>query len=220
MVKIDQTLPTSTRPTATLNAIVNANGTVPFTVDWSAGDAAGGSGLEKTFLQQRLNGGTYADVSLASNTATAKVVALHAGDRYQFRTRSRDVAGNQSQKSSTAPWNAGASFLVSVVQDNAATGVVPTFSGNWVTNTGGSYFGGTTRSTFGIDQIVSVTFTGTEMAWISTIGPSQGTALVTLDGVETVVDLYALLSDNQATLGCVPTYRPHQHNAHAHDPGP
>ncbi|MEJ7718764.1 MAG: fibronectin type III domain-containing protein [Thermoleophilaceae bacterium] len=75
-----------------LNATLGTS-TVPLRLTWSATDD-GGTGVSEYKLQQSTNGGTFANVSLASATATGVTRQLSPGNTYQFRVQAKDQAGN------------------------------------------------------------------------------------------------------------------------------
>jgi hypothetical protein len=87
--------------------------TIPIRLSWSATDS--GSGVASYQLQQSVNGGTFADVSLADASATSTEVSLNPDVGYAFRVSAQDKAGNQSQ------WAVGSSFIGRTIQQDSST---------------------------------------------------------------------------------------------------
>jgi hypothetical protein len=75
--------------------------------------------------------------------------------------------------------NWAATSDVSVVQDNSSA---LTYSGSWIIATHSAYMDGRVRSTDASGAKVSLSFTGTAIAWTGPVGPTRGTAGVYIDG--------------------------------------
>jgi len=198
-VRIDTTLPSNSSPRIILRNRMNGDGSVPFSIIWSASDAQ--SGLSKTTLQLSVELGSFAPLALPSATAVTASVTLHDGATYQFRTRSRDRAGNDSRVTSTQLWHTGQRFALDVMQNNDSSGAV-TYAGDWSTSTGNLWFGGTTRAASSIGSSVSVEFTGTSVAWIAALGSNRGQVSISLDGNPVVtaanpLDLYRAVGSSR-----------------------
>jgi len=142
-----------------------------------------GSGLAQNYLKQSLNFAGFTDVGLSSLLAVTKIVNLSSGNTYQFRTRARDRADNLSA------WVTGLRFKLQVIQDHDTSTIC--YGGVWTAQPISTIYGGTTRYSTRVNDMATLTINGTRIAWVATIGPNRGKALVTLDGVTKTVDLYA-----------------------------
>lgn len=175
-------------------AVPQAGGTVdatnPFRVSWSASD--GGSGIAGYRLEVSVDAGTYARVALASATTRSAVVRLRAPHEARFRARAVDRAGNWS------PWSYGAPFAVTRSSETAQA-LVPT--GAWTVGSSPSYLGGRALRSGTKGATVTVTFTGSQVAWIGTAGPTHGSADVYLDGMwAATVDTHRTVAAHRRVL--------------------
>jgi hypothetical protein len=156
--------------------------TVPTNISWSATDQ--GSGVAGYEFQQSTNGGAFTNVALSSATSTVKTLQLQPGSTYQFRVRATDGAGN------TSNWVAGQEFVVVTHQENSDASLV--YGGSWTQQALSSAYGGGVRYATTTGSSAQFTFTGQNVAWVSTKGPDRGKATVAVDGVTVAtVDLYA-----------------------------
>jgi len=155
--------------------------TIPTKLTWSATDEEGSVvGYE---LQRSTNGGSFTSVSLASATSTTKTLQLSPGSTYQFRVRASDSAGN------TSDWSHGTAFVVDAQQENS-NAIVST--GSWTQQALTSAYGGGVAYAKARGSAAQFTFTGSDVAWVSSKGPDKGRATVSVDGVIVkTVDLYA-----------------------------
>jgi hypothetical protein len=148
-----------------------ATSTIPVTLVWTSGlDGAGVSYV----LQRQSNGGTWTSVALTNPQARAVTVAETPGIRYAYRVRATMTGG------ATGAWISGSSLRALARQDGT-TAVKLTGSG-WTKTSAGSPYGGTLRYTSGGGRTATTTFTGTAIAWVSTLGRNRGKAEVWLDG--------------------------------------
>ena len=155
---------------------------VPVKISWSGTDS--GSGVAQYELQQSINGGPYASVSLPSATAVTKTLSLEPGKTYRFQVRAQDQAGNWSG------WKQGPSFTVTVFQESdSAIGYV----GAWNTQSLSSAYGGSLRYASTGGNSAQLTFSsGSNVAWVASKGKDHGLAEVWLDGAKVkTVDLYS-----------------------------
>jgi hypothetical protein len=173
-VKLDATAPQPQPPLQSLltNSVLDT-ATVPVKLTWSATDAT--SGVARYQLQQSINGGVYADVSLTTS--------LNAGTTYRFRIRAQDQVGNWST------WNAGPSFTVERRQENYQA---VSYTGQWTLQALSSASGGYVKHAKTSDATAQFSFAGRNVAWVAPTGPGRGEAEVWINGnkVDTV-DLYS-----------------------------
>jgi hypothetical protein len=155
--------------------------TIPTKLIWSATDEGGS--IASYQLQRSTNGGSFTNVSLASATSTTKTLQLSPGSTYQFRVSATDSAGNSSD------WATGPAFLVDAQQENSGA-IVQT--GSWTQQALTSAYGGGVEYAKAKGSAAQFTFTGHDVAWVTTKAPNRGKATVSVDGVVVkTVDLYA-----------------------------
>jgi hypothetical protein len=186
------TAPTHTFAVAAATSVPNVvSNTVKLTVTATASDP---SGVASMTLEQTTDGRTWKPMSstFAANAATNSGVVTATIDAaltatWQFRATATDGMGNKS-----APV-ASPSFRMTLVDDSSGT---PRFQGSWSTDKASS---GSVASTVhwanapqvGKTNTVTYTFTGSEVAFVSTVGSDRGQLSVSLDGGATnTVDLY------------------------------
>jgi Fibronectin type III domain len=171
-----QTLPTG----ATLGA-----STIPTKLSWSATDDQGS--IASYELQRSQDGGSFTKVSLPSATSTTKYFQLSPSSTYQFRVKATDSAGNSSD------WATGPTFLVDAQQENS-NAIVHT--GSWTQQVLTSAYGGGVEYAKAKGSTAQFTFTGHNVAWVSSKGPDRGKATVSIDGVVVrTIDLYAATTE-------------------------
>jgi hypothetical protein len=169
-VRIDKTPPTiATAPTVNLR---NNTGPVkaadPVTISWSGSDAT--SGINHYSLYESKDGGAY---TLATTTAaTAFNMNLAPGHTYQFEVTATDNAGN------TSAAKAGTSYKLSLFQENASA---VKYSTGWKRQTLSGANGGSVDYATVKGKTATLSFTGFQVAWMSTQGPTRGSATVKLD---------------------------------------
>jgi hypothetical protein len=106
---------------------------------------------------------------------------LVAGHTYRFEVRARDTVGN------VGPWHAGPTDYPALTQQ---TSTAVHFSGASSTTTSGVYSGGSERSLAAAGASASYTTTARSLSFVTTVGPTRGSARVYLDGVfQTTLDL-------------------------------
>jgi hypothetical protein len=177
---VDTTAPTAKAPVASL--IVGKQlgvSTVPMLLSWGGTDA---NGIASTKLEQQVDGGAWAQVaaSVAGFTTTRSLAPGHA---YRFRVTTRDGAGNLSTAAT------GSTFTLSSAQESSPR---ITFTGSWSTSTASSFMGGHARSSSSRVARASYRFTGKSVWWVTTTGPTRGTAHIWIDGTyRSTVYLYS-----------------------------
>jgi hypothetical protein len=170
----DTVPPVVTSPAAGLAAGKTlGTSTIPVEISWQATDAE--FRVRGTQLQQRVNGGTWASISLATATTTRVVRQLEPGRRYEFRSRATDAAGNVS------PWVLGTSFRL-VVHQEGSTSI--SRSAGWTLRSVSGAYGGRYMRSRTQNASASLPFDGGQVAWVGYRGPSHGRADIFLDGVK------------------------------------
>ncbi len=156
-----------------------AAGTVPLYTSWKlTGDA---TTLALYQLQQSIDGGSWANVTLASASSTSAIVAAVPGRAYRYRVRAFDKADRASA------WVTGPTLTASVAQETAAT-----YTGTWVTAGHPDYLGGKARASETRGSRVTFTFNGPSFGLVGPTGPTRGKAEVYLDGALLVtIDTYS-----------------------------
>jgi hypothetical protein len=140
----------------------------PVTVSWNGTDAT--SGINHYSLYESKDGGAY---TLATTTpATTFIMNLGPGHTYQFKVTATDKAGN------TSAAKAGVSYKLSLFQENA--GAVK-YSTGWKRQTLSGANGGSVDYATAKGKTATLSFTGFQVAWMSTQGPTRGSATVKLD---------------------------------------
>jgi hypothetical protein len=179
-VRQDTTPPVARAPAASFVAGRQLSPTaVPLRVSWpEATDDRGVVGYE---LERRAGSGAWAEVALANATDTSATVSVPPGQTYRFRVRAVDRAGNVSG------WAAVAAVRLTAVGETSA---VVVRKGHWTIPASPAYFGGRAISSQVVGASARITFTGTQIAWVSSVGPTRGQARVYVDGVfQRAVDL-------------------------------
>jgi len=183
-VERDRIAPTATAPKAQLRSGTTLSGTSSRAVlRWTGDDDAGGSGLARYQLQQRINGGPYTTIS-SSLTGTARSVTLGNGNDYQFRVRAIDRDGN------AGPYATAAVIKPRLVQNSSSS---IAYAGTWKTLTSSSYSGGSERYATQTDnESATYSFTGSSVAFITTTAKTRGLVRVWIDGSQAgLLDLYS-----------------------------
>jgi hypothetical protein len=171
-VRLDAYPPVARAPTS---AFVAATGldpsTIPVRVSWAAATDQG-RGVAGYELERYL-GVAWVSVPLAKATDTSVTVVLAPGKVYRFRVRAVDRAGNVSA------WATAGAFRLGAVQETS-TAVLR--KGHWTASFAPAYYGGRAMSSQVVGAAARITFTGQQVAWVSTVGPTRGQARVYVDG--------------------------------------
>jgi len=179
-VRLDSFPPVARAPAATLIAVTTLGASaIPFSVTWPAATDQG-RGV-KGYELQRSVGSSWVKVPLAKPTDTSVTVTLAPGLVHRLRVRAIDRAGN------VGAWATAGAFRLSAAQETSAAVVR---KGTWSTKLSAAFVGGRAISASAAGASVRITFTGTQIGWVSTVGPTRGQARVYVDGVyERTVDL-------------------------------
>jgi hypothetical protein len=128
------------------------------------------SGVKNYTLYESKDGGAY--TKIASPTSASVTEKLGAGHTYQFRVTATDKAGN------TSAAKAGAVYRLTLYQENASA---ITYSAGWTRQALTGANGGDVDYATVAGKTATLTFTGVQVAWMSTEGPTRGSATVKLD---------------------------------------
>jgi hypothetical protein len=141
------------------------------------------TGIAAYELQSKKGSGSWTDVALASATSTSVDLDLAVGAAYTFRLRARDGAGN------TGAWTTTAARTLTLLQETA-TSITYSSGFKRVSLSGAS--GGYVRKSSLADSVSTFTFSGEDVAFVTTRGPGRGIATVRIDGgAWQSLDLYA-----------------------------
>jgi hypothetical protein len=155
------------------------HGTAPVNVRWIGSDAT--SGINHYTLYQSKDGGTFTQVG--TSTGELKVVDLAPGHTYQFKVTATDNAGNISAGKS------GKTYTLSLYQENSTK---IKYSTGWKRQTLTGASGGQVEYATAKGKTATLTFTGIQAEWVSTLGPTRGSATAKLDsGAVATVDTHA-----------------------------
>jgi len=187
--------PTTSATTTSAGPITASTTGVPVTLSWTGTACASGAtncNIASYTLQESINGLGFSNVTLPSPTATSVTLNLKPSPTnnstpattYKFQVQATDTAGNIST------FAIGPTFTVPDT-DNSFNS---SFNGTWSGVNISSAFGGSVQesSTAGATAQPSTATTATSLAWVSTMGPDRGKAIVSVDGQQVAtVDLYA-----------------------------
>jgi hypothetical protein len=140
-------------------------------LSWAASTDVG-SDVAKYQVQQRIDSGSFVEVT--STSATSIVRPLLVNHTYQFEIRAIDEIGN------LGPWRLSTTLKPWLIQSTSGT----TLTGSWGTSTSSAYSGGSTR--YASSAGASATFTAStarSIAIVATKAASRGSFKVYVDGV-------------------------------------
>ncbi len=141
---------------------------VPVTLSWSGTDAT--SGVNHYTLYQSKDGGAYTQI--ATTTTGSAGLSLAPGHTYQFEVTATDNAGN------TSAAKAGSVYTLSLLQENASA---IKYSTGWKRQALTGASGGSVDYATVAGKTATLSFTGVQAAWVSTLGSTRGSASVKLD---------------------------------------
>ena len=147
--------------------------TVPVTVTWKGHDAT--SGVNHYTLYQSKDGGAYTQVATTKTGSSTRNLA--PGHTYQFEVTATDNAGNVSNA------KAGKVYTLKLIQENSSS---ITYSTGWTRQTLTGASGGSVDFATVAGKTATLSFTGIQAAWVSTVGSTRGSATVKLDSGATV----------------------------------
>jgi hypothetical protein len=141
---------------------------VPIKISWAGTDAT--SGISHYNLEESVDGGAFSLV--ASPTTANATVNLNPGHSYKFEVRATDKAGNVSG------FTAGAAFTLSAFQETSSA---ITYSSGWTKQAVTGAYGGSVKFATLAGKTAKFSFTGSQVAWVSTLGANRGSATAKLD---------------------------------------
>ena len=141
---------------------------VPIKISWAGTDAT--SGISNYNLEESVDGGAFSLV--ASPTKANATVNLNPGHSYKFEVRATDKAGNVSG------FTAGAAFTLSAFQETSSA---ITYSSGWTKQAVTGAYGGSVKFATLAGKTATFSFTGSQVAWVSTLGANRGSATAKLD---------------------------------------
>jgi hypothetical protein len=141
--------------------------TVPVTVTWSGTDAT--SRVNHYTLYQSKDGHAYTHV--ATTAATSVVRNLTFGHTYTFKVTATDNAGN------TSAAKASSTYKLSLLQENS---LAVKYSTGWNRQKLSGASGGSVEYATQAGKTATFTFSGAQVAWVSTQGANRGSASVKL----------------------------------------
>lgn len=156
----------------------------PVVVGWGLASTA--DGLSKYELQWQQDGGTWKSVKLPSSKSTSVGLTVSTSVTHAFRVRATDRSGR------VGPWNSIGAQSMWRVSDGSS---YLHWAGTWSLASKSSYLEGKLHASTDTDATVSLTFSGTGIAWVSPTGSGLGQGQVSIDGVYVkTVDLAAMSS--------------------------
>ncbi|MFN8631296.1 MAG: CSLREA domain-containing protein [Chloroflexota bacterium] len=179
--ELDRVAPTVTAPVADVATKTRMSGSsIPVRVAWTGSSAPGGTGIGAWFLARSLNGAAYAPIC-GTLHLPACTTSLASGATARYRSR---AANGDGTLSATAT---GPSIKAALVQQTAST---LRWSGSWTTSRTASASGGSMRSSSRAGASVSYTFTGRNIALLTTRAAGRGKARIYINGsLKATVDL-------------------------------
>ncbi len=176
----DTTAPSAVSPSASLVAPGTLGSTAAVHLAWAGSTDA--SGISSYDLQYSKAGGSWTAVALDNPTDTSVDFGVTPGKTYSFRLRAHDGSGN------VGAW-ATSGFRVNLLQEGA-TSLIYTGTFKRAALTGSS--GGYVRQASAAGRVATLTFTGSNVALVSTLGPARGIVSIWLDGaLKATLDLYS-----------------------------
>jgi uncharacterized delta-60 repeat protein len=179
----DATPPKVAAPEKSLvaNSALGAASAAPVRLSWSATDSEGE--VTGYALQRSTDGGSYEAVSLPDEKTATITVPLAPDHNYRFRVRATDDNGN------TSAWRYGQRFALDAHQENSSS---IAYAKAWRSEASNVASGGGLRYTTVKGAKATLSFTGTDVAWVSPKTKTHGKAAVFLDGTKVAtVDLFS-----------------------------
>ena len=168
---IDVDTPIATAPTyAFVAGSIITSGKPAIRLRWNGTDAT--SGIASYRVAMSTDGGSYVTVATALTTPSL-TLPVAAGHTYRFRVRATDRAGNVGAWA-TSPPNA--------IRAYQQTSSRITYSGTWRTIDSMAYWGGSLARASATGAQAAFTFTGRSFAWVTSTGPTWGSARIYVNG--------------------------------------
>jgi serine protease len=175
--------PAVSAPVLSIAGDQSAAGSIALDVNWPA--ATDANGVAGYLLQASIDGGPWTAVSLATPDATSVGLTLDPGSSVELRLAAQDTAGNWSSWASAA----SSPLTLSLVQEKPTANLV--YHGRFRKRRFAGASGGGVRATGHIGRTATFTFSGSSVAFVSTLSPRRGIATIQIDGgAPQTIDLY------------------------------
>jgi hypothetical protein len=163
-----------------------SNPTIPAYADWTASSTTGAT----YELQESVNGGQWTGVSLSSSAALkSPSLSVYQGNSYDFQVRAKANGCNSG-------WTVMAPLTTDGFQETS-----PSYLGTWSRLAYANAWGGATKFTKAANASASLTFTGRNVAWITSMGTGHGSAQIFVDGtLVKTVSTYATANKDRQLL--------------------
>jgi hypothetical protein len=174
-VDVDRTKPAVSGITAALRTGQTLSGSSSrATITWKASDT--GSGPARYTIQRQVDGGSWSTLATGLTTKFYNVTLARTHD-YRFRVRAIDHEGN------VGSFATGPLFESRLYQQTSSAFVFS--STRWATSRADVFSGGSTRRSTASGASARFTATGRSFAWVTTTGPTRGTARIYVNGTLT-----------------------------------
>jgi CSLREA domain-containing protein len=179
--ELDRVPPTVTAPVVNITTGGTLQGArAPIRVTWTGADNPGGTGIGKWLLWRSLNGGAYAALG-GTLSSPALATSLASGSTARFRSRAANGDGTLSTVAT------GPAIQAALVQQTSSS---LHWAGTWSTGRSSAYSGGSARYATRAGASVSYTFTGRNIALVTTRAATRGSIRVYINGtLRATVDL-------------------------------
>jgi hypothetical protein len=169
---IDHHAPLTSAPTTTLRSGTTLNGgALRVQLTWSAVDV-GPAGIASFDVQRSYDGQAFQ--TIGTSVSPAFTWSMSPGHTYRFQVRGRDKLGN------IGAWKAGPTLKPALTQQTSSA---VHYSGATTPTTYASYSGGSERYLGAVGASATYTTTARSLSFVTTKGPSRGTAKIYVDGV-------------------------------------
>ena len=187
---VDTTGPALTDPQTRLHLgpLASTDGMTPVTLSWSATDAVSGLASAELTGACGTTPTTTQTLGPTDDPAPPMELGLRPGDRCGFTSQATDNAGHLT---TGTPQNFALALREQTRSDT-------TWQGSWNKISSVLYSGGSVRSAGTKGAAATFRFTGTDVAFVTSIGPNRGKVQVLVDGVAAgTLDLYAARGANR-----------------------
>ena len=172
-IKIDRSKPTTGTPKVQLRSGTTLNGGSLRVGVVGTGTDTGPAGIGSYDVKRSLDAGAYTSIgTVAAGDALPWIMT--PGHTYRFEIRAHDRAGN------VGSWVAGPTLHPSLTQQTSSS---IAWSGATATLSSSSYSGGSIRYLNATNASASYTTSARSLSFVTSKGPTRGTAEVWIDGV-------------------------------------
>jgi hypothetical protein len=172
-IKVDRSKPTTGTPKVQLRSGTTLNGTALRVGVIGAGTDTGPAGIGSYDVRRSLDAGAYSTIGTVA-AGDALPWSMTPGHTYRFEIRAHDRAGN------VGSWVAGPTLHPALTQQTSSS---VHWSGATQTLTSSSYSGGSLRSLNATGASATYTTSARSLSFVTSKGPTRGTAEVWVDGV-------------------------------------